>query len=107
MIRITTHKDSGATRLVLEGNLAGAGVDELSKCWEQGRSAQNELSVDLTSVNFVDDHGKQLLAKMNDAGIKLFSSNLMSRCLIEELRTGLGCHQRALKSPRRMIEVLA
>jgi len=94
MIRITTHNESAATRLILEGKLAGACVDELNKCWEQAKAAQTELSLDLTSVNFIDDRGKQLLAKMHGAGIKLLSSNLMSKCLIEELRTGLGSHQR-------------
>ena len=33
VIRITCHNESALTRLVLEGKLAGACVDELDKCW--------------------------------------------------------------------------
>jgi len=82
VIRITCHNESAVTRLVLEGKLAGACVDELDKCWQQ---AQPPLLIDLTSVSFIDDRGKQLLKRMHEQGIKLVSSSLMSRCLIEEI----------------------
>lgn len=43
------------------------------------------LLVDLTNVSFVDDHGKELLTHMHNKGIKLFSTSLMTKCLIEEI----------------------
>ncbi len=85
VIRITSHNESATTRLVLEGKLAGACVDELDKCWRQASSTQAALLVDLTSVSFIDDRGKQLLTKMHENGTKLVSTSLMTRCLIEEI----------------------
>ncbi len=85
VIRITCHNESAMTRLVLEGKLAGACVDELDKCWQQALSNGAPLLVDLTSVSFIDDRGKQLLKRMHDHGAKLVSSSLMSKCLIAEI----------------------
>jgi hypothetical protein len=85
VIRITTQQESSATRLFLEGKLAGPCVDELDKCWQTCPSDEVALLVDLTNVSFVDDHGKELLARMHKRGIKLFSTSLMTKCLIEEI----------------------
>jgi hypothetical protein len=57
MIRITAQQESTATRLFLEGKLAGPCVDELDKCWHTCPAAEVPLLVDLTNVSFVDDHG--------------------------------------------------
>ena len=85
LIRITCNKESAVTRLVLEGKLAGACVDELAKCWLQVLSNQSDLLIDLTSVSFIDDRGKQLLMRMHEYGTKLISTSLMSKCLIQEI----------------------
>jgi hypothetical protein len=85
VIRITAQQESSATRLFLEGKLAGLCVDELDKCWQTCPSGGVALVVDLTNVSFVDDHGKELLARMHNRGIKLFSTSLMTKCLIEEI----------------------
>ena len=85
VIRITCHNEMALTRLVLEGKLAGACVDELDKCWQDAPDKWSSLQIDLTSVSFIDDRGKQLLKRMHDNGATLISSSIMSRCLIEEL----------------------
>ncbi|HET9789470.1 MAG TPA: hypothetical protein VFP47_20210, partial [Pyrinomonadaceae bacterium] len=85
VIRITCHNESAITRLVVEGKLAGACVDELDKCWHDAPAKWSTLLIDLTSVSFIDDRGKQLLKQMHAHGATLISSSLMSRCLIEEL----------------------
>jgi anti-anti-sigma regulatory factor len=85
LIRITCNKESAVTRLVLEGKLSGACVDELAKCWLQVSCNQSDLLIDLTSVSFIDDRGKQLLIRMHENGTKLVSSSLMSKCLIQEI----------------------
>lgn len=87
VIRITAQQESSTTRLFLEGKLAGACVDELDKCWQTCPSEEVALLVDLTNVSFVDDHGKELLARMYSRGIKLFSTSLMTKCLIEEIES--------------------
>ena len=88
MIRITAQHESSATRLFLEGKLTGACVDELDKCWQEKCSGDNLLTVDLTNISFVDDHGKQLLERMHKSGIKLFSTSLMTKCVIDEIQNG-------------------
>ena len=88
MIRITAQHESYATRLFLEGKLSGACVDELDKCWQEKCCGDHPLTVDLTNISFVDDHGKQLLARMHQSGIKLFSTSLMTKCVIDEIQNG-------------------
>ena len=83
VIRISCHNQPAVTRFVLEGKLAGACVDELDKCWQKTNSTA--LEIDLTSISFIDDRGKQLLKRMHDHGAKLVSSSLMTKCLIAEL----------------------
>jgi len=85
VIRISCHSESATTRLVIEGKLAGACVDELAKCWKQASASGVTLLVDLSSVSYVDDRGKQLLKAMHDSGAKLVSHRLLSKCLIEEM----------------------
>jgi len=85
VIRITCRDESAITRLVIEGKLAGVCVDELDKCWHDTPAKWSTLLIDLTSVSFIDDRGKQLLKKMHDHGATLISTSLMSRCLIEEI----------------------
>lgn len=87
LIRITCHNESALTRWVLEGKLAGACVDELDKCWRDVPARWSALLIDLTSVSFIDDRGKQLLKRMHDNGATLISSSIMSRGLIEELKS--------------------
>ena len=87
MIRITAKQESSATKLFLEGKLSGPCVDELDKCWQERSCSEAVLMVDLTNISFVDEHGKQLLARMYEKGIKLFSTSLMTRCLIDQIQT--------------------
>lgn len=88
VIRITCHDEPARTRLVLEGKLAGACVDELDKCWHDAPGKWATLVIDLTGVSFIDERGKQLLKQMHDRGATLISSSLMSRCQIEEISHG-------------------
>lgn len=91
MIRITDRKESGKTRLVLEGKLAGPSVRELEKCWLTS-SHQQEIVVDLTSVGFIDDYGRQLLSRMHQKGARLVSTRLLTKCLIEEIENDVTSH---------------
>ena len=85
LIRISCHSEAANTRLVLEGKLVGACVDELDKCWHEAPDKWSSLLIDLSSVSFIDDRGKQLLKKMHDKGAQLVSCSLMSKCLISEI----------------------
>jgi len=85
VIRITAKHESSTTRLFLEGKLCGRCVDELDKCWQSCAAQEPALVVDLTNVSFVDEHGTELLTRMHNKGIKLFSTSLMTKCLIEQI----------------------
>jgi anti-anti-sigma regulatory factor len=87
VLRITTCIDSGATRLVVEGRLAGACVGELERCWRETvyQESLESIVVDLSSVTFIDASGKQLLTHMHEQGIRLVASGLLVKSLIEEI----------------------
>ena len=103
MIRITAQQESTATRLFLEGKLAGLSVDELDKCWQTCPAAEVPLLVDLTCVSFVDEHGKELLARMHNKGIKLTSKNVMTKCLIEEIENTPAGSGDQISSPDQLL----
>ncbi len=90
MIRITAKQESSTTKLFLEGKLSGPCVDELDKCWQESSCSEAVLMVDLTNISFVDEHGKELLARMYKKGIKLLSTSLMTRCLIDQIQEDRG-----------------
>lgn len=92
MLRITTCHNSEATRLIVEGKLAGACVGELEKCWMETASTKSpdSILVDLSSVTFVDAVGKQLLAGMRGRGAKFTAAGLLAKCLIEEIENADG-----------------
>jgi anti-anti-sigma regulatory factor len=87
VLRITTCINSEATRLIVEGKLAGACVGEMEKCWRETASTKSPESilVDLSSVTFVDAAGKQLLAGMHKQGTRFTAAGLLAKCLIEEI----------------------
>ena len=103
MIRITTQQESLVTRLFLEGKLSGPCVDELDKCWQTCPSSEMALLVDLTNVSFVDKHGKELLARMHNKGIKLFSKSVMTKCLIEEIENIAVTSGDQISSPDQLL----
>ena len=83
MLKISVDKAQMDTSLYIEGRLAGPWVEELEKCWEreEARPGVRSISVMLGAVTFIDDAGKQLLARMFSAGAKL---------------DGNGCHVKAI-----------
>ena len=90
MLKITIHPKAGATRLGLEGRLAGPWVEELDRCWREAAGAQqNHLLVDLSGVTFIDPQGKALLTKMWQQGVKLHAVGCMTSCIVDEIsKTG-------------------
>jgi hypothetical protein len=88
VLRITTRHNLGATSFIVEGKLVGACVEELEKCWRAAASAESEgpISVDLTSVYFIDESGKQLLTRMYGQGTTFLAAGLMAKFLIEEIK---------------------
>ena len=87
MLRITVVEGSNQTRFVVEGKLMGECVRELEKCWHVAGSGHEGKSilVDLSSVSYIDDGAKKLLADMHGKGIAFVATGLLPRCLIQEI----------------------
>jgi len=87
MLRITVLKDERGVTFKLEGKLTQEWVAEAEKAWTAfSHPPQPQgLVVDLCGVSFVDDPGRELLARMHSSGAKLIGAGPMTRALIEEI----------------------
>ena len=87
MFRIYLHSRRGSEWLSLEGNLAGAGVGELERCWYTLAPTSNSpaLRLDVSRLKGTDRSGEQLLRRMQRKGVTLTGirkevSNLRHAC---------------------------
>ena len=86
MLKITIHPEAAATRLILEGRLAGPWVEELDRCWRGvAKTESSHAVVDLSGVTFVDQAGKALLTRMWQQGAKLHAVGCLTNCIVEEV----------------------
>jgi len=87
VIRITRTRERSVLRLVVEGTLSGAWVDELEKCWKDSTRSDNgeRVRVDLSAVSYIDDRGRELLKVMFSGGAELHATGVMTRRIIEEI----------------------
>jgi hypothetical protein len=68
----------------LEGKLAGPWVKELEHSWRlAGTQKISHVRVDLSSVTFIDQEGKDLLRKMYREGAKLVATGCLNKCIVE------------------------
>jgi anti-anti-sigma regulatory factor len=87
MLRITTHNESQAISLVVEGKLVGPWVKELEKCWESLLAAEpaKAVVVNLTAVTFVDSAGRELLTRMRRQGARLVPAGCLMNAIVAEI----------------------
>jgi outer membrane protein len=87
MLRITTKINPEEATLKLEGKLTGPWVVELENCWHQITSEASNLKivVDLTSIDFIDSTGKELLARMYRQGSRFLAKGCLTRSIIDEI----------------------
>ena len=85
MLKITTRLESGLLLFNLEGKLAGPWVKELEQCWSAAVTAERDrpIRVDLSSVTFIDEEGKNLLRKMYGEGTGLVAAGCLNKCIVE------------------------
>ena len=88
MRKITTHVADDATRITLEGRLAGPWIHELERCWRESEhaAAGRRVIVDLTGVTFVEQEGKALLTRMCQAGADLLATGCCMRSIVEDAK---------------------
>lgn len=85
MLKITMQVAAGGMTFALEGKLAGPWVKELELCWRSAAGTQQiyPVRVDLSSVTFIDEEGKELLKKMYQEGAKLVATGCLNKCIAE------------------------
>jgi len=85
MLKITVHIDGGVVVFELEGKLSGPWVKELEQSWRSIAATQQICSVrvDLSSVTFMDQAGRDILTKMYGAGAKLVTTGCLNKCIVE------------------------
>ena len=87
MLRVTVLNDARGAIFKLEGKLTHEWVVEAEKAWTafyQSPQTQRVLD-DLCGVSFVDEPGRELLARMHSLGAKLVGTGPMSSALIEDI----------------------
>ena len=83
MLKITSQIEEGIMTLGLEGKLAGPWVKELDLYWRAATHHIYPVRVDLSSVTFIDEEGKDLLKKMYREGAELAASGCLNKCIVE------------------------
>lgn len=86
MLKITTQKNMTGTTFELEGKLAGPWVPELECCWERAVGVGRPVKVVLKAVTFIDDAGRELLAKMYRKGADLAGEGCMTKAIVAEIQ---------------------
>lgn len=88
MIRITQNRNGDRTQLLVEGTLSDAWVESLEQSWIQARAdwRRQPVRVDLSSVTYVDDKGRDLLMRMLKDEVEVYTSGLLTRAVIAEIR---------------------
>lgn len=90
MIRISEIRKGSGRRLLVEGKLAGDWVEVLEKSWLEAQTSRNgePIRIDLSGVTWIDDKGRELLARMIRDGAQLRATGVMTRAVIEEITAG-------------------
>ncbi len=72
--------------LGLEGKLAGPWVKELENYWRSVGTKQGyPVRVDLSSVTFIDEEGKELLGSMYREGAGLVAMGCLNKFIVEDI----------------------
>lgn len=87
MIRISQLQEAPKRRLFVEGTLSDGWVVALETSWLEAQSQLNgePLCIDLSGVTYVDDKGRELLARMIQGGAELRATGIMTRAVVEEI----------------------
>jgi len=86
MFKVTVSQANNSETWELEGKLSGDWVVELEKCWIGRQSSLGiPLRVQLKAISYIDAAGKQLLAKMHEAGVGIEGCGCMTAAVVEEI----------------------
>jgi anti-anti-sigma regulatory factor len=83
VIRISQIHEGEQQGLLVEGKLSGDWVDVLENCWLEAPTAP--VRIDLSGITYIDEKGRELLARMIQDGAELRATGVMTRAVIEEI----------------------
>ncbi len=88
MLRVITDRQGDGYRLDLHGLLGGEWVPLLEQHWRSLVRALPSANVTLvlSSVNFIDPDGERLLQRMADEGVEFVVAGCMNRYVIDNLK---------------------
>ena len=89
MLRITTETSQERVTLTVEGKLAGPWVQALEQSWKDllAGSSNENLSVNLCGVIFIDAAGKALLKEIHKQGGRLVAVGCLNQAIVREIAT--------------------
>lgn len=91
MLKITVQKNGQWARMVLEGSLTSAWVEEARRTWRQlDRERRVRLIVDLTGVSHIDTEGRSLLVAMYGKGADLQATGCYIKTVVQEIMGSPG-----------------
>jgi anti-anti-sigma regulatory factor len=87
VIRISQIHEGSKSHLFIEGTLSGDWVVALEESWLEAQmsSSGGPMCIDLSGVTYIDDKGRELLARMARDGAELRATGVMTSGIIEEI----------------------
>jgi anti-anti-sigma regulatory factor len=86
MLRITVDNGGEVLTIKLEGELVGPWVEAAERAWLDAiAKAAKSVTVDLSEVTFLDEDGKELLARMCQQGAELRPDRLMTKYVVDQI----------------------
>lgn len=97
LIRITQTDNDHESRLLVEGTLSDGWVESLEACWVRSKaeSRRRPVRLDLSSVTYVDDKGRELLMRMMRDGVDFYRMGILTREVIGEITADFDSNDRA------------
>jgi hypothetical protein len=85
LIRISQISKDPTWHLLVEGTLSDGWVDALEVSWLEAQPNGGPVRIDLAGVTYIDDKGRELLARMIRRGAELCATGIMTKAVIEEI----------------------
>src|SRR4030095_5034542 len=89
LIRISQIGNASKGHLLVEGTLSDGWVDALEASCLEAKSQLNgkPLYIDLSGVTYIDDKGRELLARIIDSGSVVRAAGIMAKTIVDEITT--------------------
>ena len=87
MLRIITEQRGNTYRLELHGTVANEWIAVLERHWRAilDKVPAAIVTVGLSNVDFIDQHGERLLRRMAEGGVEFEGAGCMNRYVIERI----------------------